>query len=365
MNWSSRSACRACEVAAWPSLGQSGSAHHKKKKGPAASSAGPAGAPQNKVDQTVVKTAARVVATSATAVVTASAAGGTVTDHVDLTVHSAPKGMTASSVAALKAELAGLEAALASLVGSNGSASASLAAQVQASVDALKVQIRDKRPPGERLEGLRGAIQRGEQRLLTAKQELAAAVAKVEAEQELLDNRKAEMAALESELLLELSSRTPFRVTTPQAVPPWLCDALAQLASGVSGGQVDQQTLVSSLLQLAEQRTPASTPECTMEDGGGPSMEDGEPSRQPMPPPQWNVAGAAAGRASVPRGRPRSCSRSPHRVTDSSSEDEGGGEWKEARSTRRATGRESIRHYASTPQLGAEGSKPAATAARR
>ena len=185
INWSSRSACRACEVAAWPSLGQSGSAHHKKKKGPAASSAGPAGAPQNKVDQTVVKTAVRVVATSATAVVTASAAGGTVTDHVDLTVHSAPKGMTASSVAALKAELAGLEAALASLVGSNGSASASVAAQVQASVDALRVQIRDKRPPGERLEGLRGAIQRGEQRLLTAKQELAVAVAKMEAEQAL------------------------------------------------------------------------------------------------------------------------------------------------------------------------------------
>jgi len=138
----------------------------------------------------------------------------------------------------LKAQLAGLNAAREALLVSGAPTTALDAIEQEAAE--IQRQLKDLRPTGEKLEGLRGVIRRGERRLQEAEKELERIQAQIKNEQEEITLHKDELAALETELVQELQG--------PPEVPPWLKDTLLQLAGHLrSGGPIDPQQIAASI----------------------------------------------------------------------------------------------------------------------
>ena len=142
----------------------------------------------------------------------------------------------------LKAQLAGLNAAREALLVS-GAPTTALGAIEQEAAE-IQRQLKDLRPTGEKLEGLRGVIRRGERRLQEAEEELVRIQAQTKGEQEEITLHRDELAALETELVQELQGL----LLGPPEVPPWLKDTLLQLATHLrSGGPIDPQQIAASI----------------------------------------------------------------------------------------------------------------------
>ena len=208
-NWSTRESCRGCGVVVWPLLA---AVKNKKKSagGNGTNALGGAAVKMTSTKVTPVKACATAPVVKCTAV-----------------EESEPKGEP--SVAQLRQELAKLEASLKVFNGGGASEveesleTNAVQALIRQNIEAVKAKIRDQRPVTERLEGLRGAIQRGRNRLKAAEAELNEVQMRIAAEKEILTKREAEMATLEHELMAEVANRNKFqsfREMEEQHVPP-------------------------------------------------------------------------------------------------------------------------------------------------
>ena len=122
-----------------------------------------------------------------------------------------------------------------------------LTSRTAAEIEATKLRLRNMRPPGRKLEGLRGVVARDEKRLVNAQQRLEAA------EQEILDARaghaeaslrleehRTELQALVSELA---STAQVFQADSPAQLPPELASLNQQIAS--LNQQLSNQAMVA------------------------------------------------------------------------------------------------------------------------
>lgn len=308
-NWESRVTCRSCSAVQWPSP----TAAAGKPKGGTKRAGGPGSAPG-----------------------TTPPAGAS---PPSVGVAGAPKGSTEPpTVAQLKAEVAGLKASLDALgpATSQGSAATATAREsLQAGIDDLEARIRDQRSPLERLQGLRGAIGRGRRRLTEMNAEREAIVNKIEAEEELLAKRQGELEELERELMEDISKDKPgFRVGAQAAAPPWLAEALEDLAALLEkGATIDRSSMAASLRGLAVP-PPAPMPPDRDEATGDAAM--GETSGTPS---QYHIGCSDDDLDSTPVPmKQASATLAPQAVTPSD--------------RRKLSGK----HLVETPQLGAQGS---------
>ena len=124
-----------------------------------------------------------------------------------------------------------------------------------ADVEAAKLKLRSMRPPGQKLEGLRGVVARGEKRLANAQARLEAAELEVidaragHAEESLrLEEHRAEMQALVSDLA---STAQVFQVDSPAQLPPEIASLNQQIAS-LNQQLCNQAMVAQQQLELLE-----------------------------------------------------------------------------------------------------------------
>ena len=223
-NWSTNRTCRACFTAPWPAPSVAAA---KKKNGTGKPASGGAGS----------KSAALALPPPA-----APPAGGASEEPAK---HPA-------------AQLKVLQATRESL------ASAGVASSVLESTDAEIARLtdltKDLRPIGQRLDGLRGVISRGEARLAAKEAALEDARKALEDERAEVVKHKAQLQALEEELAAGVAK--PFHEEPQQTVPPWLRDALLGLArtihrgTDMNGTPLDNKALAASLARMVEPVVP-------------------------------------------------------------------------------------------------------------
>jgi hypothetical protein len=127
---------------------------------------------------------------------------------------------------------------------------------IQDEIEDVQCQIRGMRPTGERLEGLKGVIARGERRLEQARQDLQEASIRIDSETKEIAEHKAELAELEQQLVRELRDARP-GTATPVVIPPWMCDTILKLAGHLrGGGPINPTQLAASLEGLVIQPPP-------------------------------------------------------------------------------------------------------------
>jgi hypothetical protein len=147
----------------------------------------------------------------------------------------------------LKAQLQAATTARACLA--EAGATPSFLQKLDEEITTLKRAMQDRRPVGERLEGLRGVIARSERRLEAAKKELEAAQASA-AQQELeLAAYQEELAQLESEIVQEFKASTPFSSEAGAAsLPSWIQQSMADVARHLrSGKEIDPASLADTI----------------------------------------------------------------------------------------------------------------------
>ena len=228
-NWDTRSQCRGCPPATTPGTAAASEARHSGK--------GRLGKGRQANDEmnTTLSTASSISPAAAEA----SQDGATAQEDR----------------AALQAQLTSLESAIAAL---GESAAPDIWQGLQDKAEQVKQRLRDGRPLGQRLEGLRGAIQRGEARLLKAQMALQEAQKRVTDETDLLERRQQEMRAMETELIKDLShAPSRFRQTSEATVPPWVASKLQYFAQQLRAGNLTNPAALADQLLLLGQ--PANT----------------------------------------------------------------------------------------------------------
>ena len=223
LNWSSRSTCRGCPPAPGGKSQQAGKGRMGRGKGrePSNSSRSPS-------------------------------AESPSSTHFPPTENTPGSGTESCDRATLQTQLSAVESAMEAL---GDTAAPDITQGLQAKAEKLKQQLMASRPLGQRLEGLRGAIQRGETRLLKAQAALEEATKKVDEETQLLTQRREEMRRLEAELVRDLASPpSGFRHEQQgNTVPPWVAERLEYFAQQLRAGNLtNPAALADQLLLLGE-----------------------------------------------------------------------------------------------------------------
>ena len=123
----------------------------------------------------------------------------------------------------------------------------------------LQEALRDRRPIGQRLDGLRGVITRGETRITTKREALAAAQQALSEEEAEVEKHKEQLKVLEAELAAQTSS---FQVVEEQTVLPWMEDTIMSLAVSIRRGTdkggipLSKEAIAEAMMRLVAEPEP-------------------------------------------------------------------------------------------------------------
>ena len=159
----------------------------------------------------------------------------------------------------LKAQLQAAMTARACLA--EAGATPSFLPKLDEEITTLKRAMQDRRPVGERLEGLRGVITRSERRLEASKTELEAAQASTAQQEQELAAHQQELAQLESEIAQEFKASTPFSCETRAAsLPSWIQQSMADVARHLRSGKEIYPASLADTIEGMRMPPPAPVP---------------------------------------------------------------------------------------------------------
>ena len=223
-NWQNLTSCRWCGITPWPAL--SGSRAPRKGK-----------------TTTVTPTAGRTARAGHTPAAAAAEPPGVAAAPMA----QMPEQGAVAQPQRLKAQLQAAMTARTCLA--EAGATQSFLQELDEEITTLKRAMQDRRPVGERLEGLRGVITRSERRLEASKKELEAAQASTAQQEQELAAHQQELAQLESEIVQEFKASTPFSCEARSAsVPSWIQQSMADVARHQhSGKEIDPASLADAI----------------------------------------------------------------------------------------------------------------------
>ena len=138
-----------------------------------------------------------------------------------------------------------------------------LLTQIDAEIERLQELTRDRRPIGQRLDGLRGVVARGEARLLTKQAAVDEAIKALDEERKEVEKHRGQLKELEEELAAPAKDTAAlFQEAAEMKVPPWVKDGVSSLAIAIkrgtdmNGRPLDPASIADALQRLVEDPTP-------------------------------------------------------------------------------------------------------------